>query len=76
MAKIKCARCGQEKEGLAEIPFKNELGEKLGEQTCQDCWQAWVGQQLMLMNEYRLDPMNEEHSKFLDEEMKKFLNLT
>ena len=75
MAKLKCTRCGQEKEALAEAPYPGELGEKVLKQTCADCWQAWVGQQLMLMNEYRLDPMNDEHSKFLDEEMRKFLVL-
>jgi Fe-S cluster biosynthesis and repair protein YggX len=30
----------------------------------------------MLMNEYRLDPLNDEHSKFLDDEMVKFLALS
>jgi len=75
MAKIKCSRCQQEKEGLPEAPFNNELGQKVLEQTCDGCWKAWVGQQLMLMNEYRLDPLNDEHSKFLDDEMVKFLVL-
>jgi Fe-S cluster biosynthesis and repair protein YggX len=75
MSKIKCARCGNEKQGLDERPFKNELGDKILAATCRDCWQAWVSQQLMLMNEYRLDPLNDEHSRFLDNEMLKFLNL-
>ncbi len=60
---------------MQETPLPNELGQKLLQQTCQDCWKEWVGQQLMLMNEYRLDPMNDEHSKFLDAEMSKFLLL-
>lgn len=76
MAEVKCVRCGHKKEGLDEAPFPNDLGQKVLEQTCQVCWQAWVSQQLMLMNEDRLDPMNDEHSKFLDEEMKKFLMLS
>jgi Fe-S cluster biosynthesis and repair protein YggX len=75
MSKIKCARCGNEKPALDERPFKNELGDKVLAATCADCWQVWVSQQLMLMNEYRLDPLNDEHNKFLDTEMLKFLNL-
>ncbi|MFQ5709443.1 MAG: oxidative damage protection protein [bacterium] len=75
MSIVKCARCGEDKEGLTEAPYENELGEKVLAQTCEQCWQAWIGQQLMIMNEYRLDPLNEEHSKHLDEEMVKFLNL-
>lgn len=75
MAQIKCSRCQHKKEGLQEAPFNNELGQKVLVQTCDKCWKAWVGQQLMLMNEYRLDPLNDEHSKFLDDEMVKFLVL-
>ncbi|NIR51799.1 oxidative damage protection protein [candidate division KSB1 bacterium] len=75
MAKVTCLRCGNEKEGLDEAPFRNELGKRILEHTCNDCWDEWMGQQLMFMNEYRLDPLNDEHSKYLDEEMVKFLNL-
>lgn len=75
MSRVTCSRCGNKKEGLADAPFDNELGNQILQQVCQDCWQEWVGQQLMLMNEYRLDPMNEEHSRFLDEEMVKFFQL-
>lgn len=76
MAIIKCYRCDCEKEALTEPPFNNELGQMVLKHTCQDCWKLWVGQQLMIMNEYHLDPLNDEHSIFLDQEMKKFLNLT
>jgi len=76
LAQITCARCGNEKEGLPEAPFENELGNEVLQKICQDCWQEWVGQQLMLMNEYMLDPTNDEHSRFLDDEMKKFLQLS
>ncbi|MFQ5864442.1 MAG: Fe(2+)-trafficking protein [bacterium] len=76
MALLKCSRCGGEKTALSEAPYENELGQKVLQQTCEECWKGWISAQLMLMNEYRLDPLNDEHSKFLDEEMKKFLNLS
>ncbi|MFQ6116307.1 MAG: Fe(2+)-trafficking protein, partial [bacterium] len=66
MALLKCSRCGSDKAGLSEAPFNNELGQKVMKNTCQDCWKEWIGVQLMLMNEYRLDPLNDEHSQFLD----------
>ena len=75
MSRVRCSRCKEENAGLAEAPLPNELGRRVFEQTCAACWQEWVGQQLMLMNEHRLDPLNDEHSKFLDDEMVKFLNL-
>lgn len=75
MAMVNCNRCGQKRNGLDEAPFKNEMGEKIVQQVCEVCWQEWVGQQLMLMNEYHLDPMNDEHNQYLDSEMVKFLNM-
>ncbi len=75
MSDILCSKCNETKPGLTEAPFPNEMGQAVLAKTCEDCWQAWVGQQLMLMNEYRLDPMDDEHSSFLDREMIKFLCL-
>lgn len=75
MPELLCARCNQTKAALSEAPLPNDLGEKVLKQSCEVCWQEWVAQQLMIMNEYRLDPMNDEHSLFLDNEMIKFLNL-
>jgi len=75
MSELLCSRCNQTKPAMDEAPFPNELGEKVFNQICEDCWKEWVAQQLMIMNEYRLDPMNDEHSQFLDNEMIKFLNL-
>jgi len=33
----------------------------------------WVGHQTMLINEYRLTPVDPKARKFLEEEMEKFL---
>ena len=38
-----------------------------------EAWRAWVGHQTMLMNEYRLSPIEPKARKFLVEEMEKFL---
>jgi Fe-S cluster biosynthesis and repair protein YggX len=75
MAQVKCSKCGRTADGLAESPFNNALGKKVLEQVCQSCWNEWIRQQLMLMNEYRLNPLDPQHSDFLDEQMKVFLSL-
>lgn len=75
MPLIMCSRCKERKSGLDELPLPGDLGHKLMRQTCNDCWQAWVSQQLKIMNEYRLNPLNDEHNQFLDSEMMKFLLL-
>lgn len=75
MTELQCSKCGKSAPGLAEAPFNNDLGTRVFNHVCQTCWQEWLRMQLMIMNEYRLHPLNEEHSKFLDEQMQVFLNL-
>jgi len=75
MTEIQCSKCGKIAPGLTEAPFKNELGTMVLHHVCKDCWQEWIRTQLMIMNEHRLNPLNDEHNKFLDEQMKIFLKL-
>ncbi|MEZ5477239.1 MAG: oxidative damage protection protein [Thiolinea sp.] len=42
------------------------------ENVSKEAWQKWMGQQTILMNEYRLSPINPKDRKFLEEEMDKF----
>ena len=35
-------------------------------------WETWLGHQTMLINEYRLTPVDPKARKFLEEEMEKF----
>jgi len=75
MTDVQCSKCGKTAPGLDQAPFKNELGDLVLQNVCKSCWQDWLRAQLMIMNEYRLNPLNDEHGKFLDEQMKMFLNL-
>jgi Fe-S cluster biosynthesis and repair protein YggX len=38
----------------------------------KEAWDKWLRQQTMLINEYRLSPINPKDRKFLVEEMEKF----
>jgi Fe-S cluster biosynthesis and repair protein YggX len=50
-----------------------ELGQRIFEQISKPAWQEWLKHQTMLMNEYRLSPIEPKARKFLAEEMEKFL---
>ena len=69
---VTCARLGGEKEGLDRVPYPGDLGQRIFEQVSKEAWQQWLGHQTMLINEYRLTPIDPEHRKFLEEEMEKF----
>jgi Fe-S cluster biosynthesis and repair protein YggX len=75
MGSVSCRRCDSTAEGLGATPLPGVPGEQVLQQTCRSCWDAWRGEQVKLINEYRLSPANPEHYAFLVEQMKGFLKL-
>ena len=69
---VKCVKLGKEAEGLAMQPYPGELGKRIFENVSKEAWQLWLRQQTMLINEYRLTPVDPEARKFLEEQMEKF----
>lgn len=70
---VNCAKLGKEAEGLERLPYPGEVGQKIFDTISNEAWQGWVNHQTMLLNEYRLSPINPKDRKFLEEEMEKFL---
>jgi len=62
----------EEAEGLDFAPYPGELGQRIYENVSKQAWQRWVNHQTMLINEYRLTPIEPEARKFLETEMEKF----
>lgn len=69
---VQCAKLGKEAEGLERLTYPGELGKKIFETVSKEAWGEWIKQQTILMNEYRLTPVNPKDRKFLEEEMEKF----
>ncbi len=69
---VKCVLLGTEAEGLDRPPYPGELGQRIFEQASKEAWQRWLKHQTMLMNEYRLSPIDPKARKFLVAEMEKF----
>ena len=69
---VQCVKLNKEAEGLEYMPYPGDLGQKIYDNVSQEGWQMWVGHQTMLMNEYRLTPVDPKARKFLEEEMEKF----
>jgi Fe-S cluster biosynthesis and repair protein YggX len=68
-----CTFLKREAEGLDRIPYPGELGQRIYDHISKEAWQQWLAHQTMLMNEYRLSPIEPKARKFLAEEMEKFL---
>ena len=75
MATIDCSRCAQSKEQLEEPPMGGELGTKVLETICVDCWGEWRQQSGLLINHHGLNLGMPEHRAELRRVMKEFLGL-
>ena len=73
MAKLMCRKLNKELEALAKAPWPGELGQRILEEISQEAWQMWLKHQTMLINEYRLTPINPKDREYLQQEMEKFL---
>ncbi|RPI16220.1 MAG: oxidative damage protection protein [Lysobacterales bacterium] len=70
---VYCQYLKRDAEGLDRPPYPGELGERIHAHISKEAWQLWLRHQTMLMNEYRLSPIEPKARKFLVEEMEKFL---
>ncbi len=70
---VQCVKLQREAEGLERPPYPGELGKRIFENISKQVWQEWLRHQTMLINEYRLNPMDPKARTFLKEEMEKFL---
>jgi Fe-S cluster biosynthesis and repair protein YggX len=69
---VKCVKLGREAEGLDFPTYPGELGKKIFENVSKEAWRGWLGHQTMLMNEYRLNPLDPKARQFLEGEMDKY----
>ncbi|MEX2496607.1 MAG: oxidative damage protection protein [Woeseia sp.] len=70
---VNCALLKKEAEGLDYAPYPGELGQRIYDNVSKEAWQQWLAHQTMLINEYRLTPMEPAARKYLETEMEKFL---
>lgn len=72
-ATVTCVRCGQTRDGFDRPPFPGEIGVRIVEGICRDCWAQWLKQQTMLINHYGLNVMDPQARAFLTRNMSAFL---
>ncbi len=69
---VHCVLLKREAEGLDRAPYPGELGRRIYEQVSREAWAQWLRHQTLLINEYRLTPIEPKARKFLEGEMEKF----
>ncbi len=69
---VQCVKLDKEAEGLDRPTYPGDLGKRVYQNVSKEAWQGWLGHQTMLINEYRLTPVDPKARKFLEEEMEKY----
>ncbi len=69
---VNCVKLKQEAEGLDRQPYPGELGKRIYDNVSKQAWQDWLRHQTMLINEYRLSPVDPKARTFLEEQMENF----
>ncbi|MSR15356.1 MAG: oxidative damage protection protein [Gammaproteobacteria bacterium] len=69
---VQCVKLGREADGLDRPTYPGDLGRRIYDHVSKEAWQGWLKHQTMLINEYRLTPIEAKDRKFLEAEMEKY----
>jgi Fe-S cluster biosynthesis and repair protein YggX len=69
---VHCVKLGKDLPGLDRAPWKGELGQRIYENVSKEAWRTWVEHSKMLMNEFRLNPLDPNSQKIIAEQMEQY----
>ena len=69
---VQCIKLGKEAEGLDRPTYPGDLGKRIFENVSKEAWAEWLKHQTVLINEYRLSPIDPKNRVFLENEMEKY----
>ena len=71
---VNCRLLKQELPGLEFPPFPGPDGQSIYDSISKEAWLKWVAHQTTLINEKRLNMMDENARKYLSEQRNRFFN--
>jgi Fe-S cluster biosynthesis and repair protein YggX len=69
---VTCVKLGKELPGLDRAPWKGELGQRVYQHVSKEAWKMWVDHSKMLLNEFRLNPLDPNSQKIMEEQMEQY----
>ena len=73
--KVKCLRCGNQREYASDVLYGGIIGETIRNNVCAICWGEWQEMEMKTINENRINFSDPNHRSFVVQKMKEFLNL-
>jgi Fe-S cluster biosynthesis and repair protein YggX len=69
---VHCVKFGKDMPGLDRVPWRGDIGKRVYENVSKEAWKLWVEYSKMLMNEYRLNPIDPNSQKIMEEQMEQY----
>jgi Fe-S cluster biosynthesis and repair protein YggX len=69
---VKCVKFGRVMEGLDRVPWKGPIGQRVYDNVSKEGWKLWVEYSKIIMNEYRLNPLDPQSLKIMEDQMEQF----
>ncbi|MGL5668457.1 MAG: oxidative damage protection protein, partial [Shewanella sp.] len=66
---VNCVYLNKEADGLDFQLYPGDLGKRIFDNVSKEAWGLWQKKQTMLINEKKLNMMNVDDRKFLEEQM-------
>jgi Fe-S cluster biosynthesis and repair protein YggX len=66
---VQCVKFGRELPGLDRIPWKGEIGKRVYDNVSKEAWKLWVEHSKMVMNEFRLNPLDPKSQQIMEEQL-------
>ena len=73
MSDVTCVRCGKTAPRIAGLTLPGELGQRILDTICADCWTLWKRQQTQVINHYGLDLRDPKARQMLTQQTETFL---
>ena len=71
--KVFCVKFQKEMPGLDEVPFDGHpLGQRIYDNVSKEAWKMWIEHSKMVMNEYRLNPLDPNSQNIMEQQMEQF----
>ncbi len=70
--RVFCVKLQKEAEGMPRQMYPGELGKQIFENVSNEAWQQWLRAQTILINEYRINPLDPKSREFLEQQMHDF----
>ncbi len=69
---VHCVKFQKDLPGLDEVPFDNELGQRIYDNVSRDAWALWKEHLKMILNEYRLNLATPEAQNIVIQQMEDY----